>query len=172
MHVCLLSRVEVTYLEGLTNPVPLKPLALNSTETAKNHILKKTKKKHVLFFFFFFKGEKAEVCEVGSFHPHSSMSESFGVTRGSPSFSSSSCHQNSVCFSSGLGFYSIGPFHIHSSVTPWGSSTIPLHTLQPGTQEGGVNSYVSALSLLGRHVDNFFCCYNTFIPVPVLKKLM
>lgn len=52
MHVCLLSRVEVTYLEGLTNPVPLKPLALNSTETAKNHILKKTKKKHVHFFFF------------------------------------------------------------------------------------------------------------------------
>lgn len=126
----------------------------------------------MFIFFFFFKGEKAEVCEVGSFHPHSSMSESFGVTRGSPSFSSSSCHQNSVCFSSGLGFYSIGPFHIHSSVTPWGSSTIPLHTLQPGTQEGGVNSYVSALSLLGRHVDNFFCCYNTFIPVPVLKKLM
>lgn len=54
MHVYLLSRVEVTYLEGLTNPVPLKPLALNSTETAKNHILKKTKKKHVHFFFFFF----------------------------------------------------------------------------------------------------------------------
>lgn len=101
----------------------------------KNHILKRKKENNMCSLFLKREREKTEVCEVGSFHPHSSVPESLGVTRGVPSFSSSSSHQEFYVFLERFEVLLHGSLPHTLSCNSMDLSAILLPTLQPGAQE-------------------------------------